>query len=302
MTERTTVDPELLARVQGISLRIRGLVSGALQGAYRSSVRGTGIEFEEVRPYLPGDDVRSIDWKVTARTGEPHIKTYVEERQLTLLILLDTSRSMDFGSSAHSKREKAAEVAALLALVAGANQDQVGLCLFADEPGFTLPPDNKPHQVQRIVREILAARATGTGSGLATVLDHADQHLQRRGLVVVISDFLGIDVGSCKRPFGNLARKHDVISVRMTDPFEEELPRAGRLLFEDLESGQILDVDTRSKSVRADWSERARERRQVVEEITRKVGSDLIEVSTTDDVGERILGLFARRARRGGVR
>ena len=139
--ERTSVlAPELMARVRSIQIRTHRLVSGALQGAYRSNFRGTGIEFEEVRPYLPGDDVRSIDWNVTARTGEPFIKTYVEDRSLVLQLLVDTSRSMDFGSGRKTKREVAAEASALLAFVAARNQDQVGLCLFAEEPGLHLPP------------------------------------------------------------------------------------------------------------------------------------------------------------------
>jgi uncharacterized protein (DUF58 family) len=147
---REWLAPELMARVRTIQVRTHKLVSSALAGAYRSNFRGTGIEFESVRPYEPGDDVRTIDWKVTARVGEPFIKTYVEDRTLILQLVVDTSRSMDFGSGEKSKREAAAEVCALLALVAGRNQDQVGLCLFADEPGLHLAPKKGQHLLRLI--------------------------------------------------------------------------------------------------------------------------------------------------------
>ena len=294
--------PELMARVRTIQVRTHKLVSSALAGAYRSNFRGTGIEFESVRPYEPGDDVRTIDWKVTARVGEPFIKTYVEDRTLILQLLVDTSRSMDFGSGEKSKREAAAEVCALLALVAGRNQDQVGLCLFADEPGLHLAPKKGQHHVLRLIREVMAAPAVGQGSSLARVLEHQLRHLKRRSLVLVVSDFLGTESADWQDQLARLARRHDVIAVRVTDPLEEELPERGWIELREIESGRRLDVDARSSSVRTSWSAAARARRAQLLSALRKARVDLVEVSTGGDVAEPIARCFARRAARHGRR
>jgi uncharacterized protein (DUF58 family) len=292
--------PELMARVRAIQIRTHRLVSGALQGAYRSSVRGTGIEFEEVRPYLPGDDVRSIDWNVTARTGEPFIKTYIEDRSLVLQLLVDTSRSMDFGSGKKTKREVAAEVCALLAFVAMRNQDQVGLCLFAGEPGLHVAPKKGQHHVLRLVREVVAAPAGGSKTSLAAVLEHQLRHLKRRALVLVISDFLGLDEDWAD-PLARLARRHDVIALRVFDPLEEELPEHGLVELDELESGRGRALDARSPRVRAAWSAAARARRAAVSAALRRARVDLAEISTALDVAEPIARLFARRAGRQGA-
>ncbi len=291
-----------MARVRSIQIRTHRLVSGALQGAYRSSFRGTGIEFEEVRPYQPGDDVRSIDWNVTARTGEPFVKTYVEDRALILQLVVDTSRSMDFGSQDKTKREAAAEVCALLSFVAARTQDQVGLCLFADEPGLHLPPRKGHHQVLRVVREVMGAPSTGRGSSLCSVLEHQLRHLKRRSLVLVVSDFLGLGSEDWADPLARLARRHDVLCVRVFDPLEEDLPRSGLIELREIESGQPVEVDTRSAAVRAAWGRAARERRARLLASLRPAAVDLIEVSTAGDVAEPIARCFARRARRHGRR
>jgi len=294
--------PELMARVRTIQVRTHKLVSSALAGAYRSNFRGTGIEFESVRPYEPGDDVRAIDWKVTARVGEPFIKTYVEDRTLILQLLVDTSRSMDFGSAEKSKREAAAEVCALLALVAGRNQDQVGLGLFADEPGLHLAPKKGQHYVLRLIREVMAAPATGRGSSLSAVLEHQLRHLKRRSLVLVVSDFLGTEPAAWSDPLTRLARRHDVIAVRVFDPLEEELPRAGWIELEEIEGGGRLEVDARSARVRAAWAAAARARRAALLGALRRAQVDLVEVGTRGDVSEPIARCFARRAARHGRR
>jgi len=294
--------PELMARVRTIQVRTHKLVSSALAGAYRSNFRGTGIEFESVRPYEPGDDVRAIDWKVTARVGDAFVKTYVEDRTLILQCLVDTSRSMDFGSGEKTKREAAAEVCALLALVAGRNQDQVGLCLFADEPGLHLAPKKGQHHVLRLIREVMAAPATGTGSSLSGVLEHQLRHLKRRSLVVLVSDFLGTGDDAWEDPLARLARRHDVIAVRVFDPLEEELPDAGWIELYEIEGGRRVEVDAGSRSVRASWAAAARARRERIAAALRKARVDLVEVSTRGDVAEPIARCFARRAARHGRR
>jgi uncharacterized protein (DUF58 family) len=294
--------PELMARVRTIQVRTHKLVTSALAGAYRSNFRGTGIEFESVRPYEPGDDVRANDWKVTARVGEAFVKTYVEDRTLILQLLVDTSRSMDFGSGEKSKREAAAEVCALLAFVAGRNQDQVGLGLFADEPGRHLAPKKGQHHVLRLIREVMAAPATGRGSSLAAVLEHQMRHLKRRSLVLLVSDFLGIEDDAWEDPLARLARKHDVIVVRVFDPLEESLPRSGWVELFEIESGRTVDVDAGSARVRAAYDDAARARRERLVAVLRKAGVDLDEVSTAGDVAEPIARCFARRRARHGRR
>jgi uncharacterized protein (DUF58 family) len=294
--------PELMARVRKIQVRTHKLVSSALAGAYRSNFRGTGIEFESVRPYEPGDDVRTIDWKVTARVGEPFIKTYVEDRTLILQLVVDTSRSMDFGSGAKSKREAAAEVCALLAFVAARNQDQVGLCLFADEPGVHLAPKKGQHHVLRLIREVMAAPAAGRGSSLTAVLEHQLRHLKRRSLVLVVSDFLGTESEAWEDQLARLARRHDVIAVRVFDALEEALPESGWIELREIESGRALEVDARSKSVRNAWAAEAAGRRARLQASLRKAGVDLVEVGTRGDVSEPIARCFARRAARHGRR
>lgn len=293
-----------MARVRQIQVRAHGLLSTVLQGAYRSTFRGTGIEFEEVRPYQPGDEVRSIDWNVTARTGAPHIKTYIEERQLVLQLVVDSSLSMDFGTLARTKREVAAEVAALLSFVAAANQDQVGLSLFADEPGLHLEPDAGHRHVLRVVREIFAAHPTGSGSSLERVLENQLRHLKRRALVVIISDFLGEDPESWRRTLAKLGQRHDVICVRVYDPFEEELPKSGVIRLEDVESGRELEIDTGSRAVRDRWRADALERTARLASATRRAGIDLVHVATNEepDVAEPIVRCFQKRARQGAAR
>jgi uncharacterized protein (DUF58 family) len=293
--------PELMARVRQIQIRVQRLVSGTLQGSYRSNFRGTGIEFEEVRPYQPGDEVRSIDWNVTARTGAPHIKTYVEERQLILQLVCDTSLSLDFASKAKTKREVAAEVAALFALVAESQQDQVGLCLFSDRPGLYLPPKKESHHVQRVVREVMATRSGGVGSSLGAVLEDQLKRLKRGSFVLVVSDFLGLDGDEWEDPMARLARRHDVICVRVFDPFEEELPRAGILPFCDLESGEMVEIDTGSRRVRETWRRKAMERKDKLRDALRRSRCDLIEIATDGDVATPIIACFQRRSRGGAA-
>ena len=290
--------PELLARVRQIQIRTHELVSELLQGAYRSTFRGTGIEFEEVRPYQPGDEVRSIDWNVTARTGEPYIKTYVEERQLILQLLVDTSLSMDFGSGPKTKREAAAEVAALLAFVASQEQDMVGLTLFDESPGLHLRPEKGSRHVLRVVREVMAAQAHGRGSSLTAVLEHQLRHLRRRALIFVLSDFHDVDPGWA-RTLGRVARRHDVVCVRIFDPLEEELPEAGWITLREAETGRAVDVDTRSARARSAWAEAAQRRRAALREAALRARAGVIEVDARRNAADPVVAFFKRRARRG---
>jgi uncharacterized protein (DUF58 family) len=308
-TEEVQIDPfapELMARVRQIQIRTHRMVSEVLSGAYRSTFRGSGIEFEEVRPYQPGDDVRSIDWQRTARGQDAFVKTYVEERELSLVFLVDTTRSMDFGSREFTKREVAAQFCALLAYVALRQQDRVGLCLFGKEPGLHLPPQKGSGSVARVVREVIAAQPTAGASDFKAALEHQARTLRRRALVFLVSDFLGDDLATPgERPawtdtLASLARRHDVIAVRVNDPFESELPAAGWLTLADLETGQRTDVDTRSKRVRAAWAAKAQARRAALDAVLARSRTDLIALSTEGDVVDPVASFFRSRTRRRG--
>lgn len=300
--EFDSMAPDLMKRVAQIQLRTLRLVNDVVSGAYRSSFRGSGIEFEEVRPYQPGDDVRSIDWNRTAKLGEAYVKTYVEERELTLSLLVDTSLSMDFGSREFTKREVAASLCALLAYVALRQQDRVGLTLFGEHPGLHLPPRKGAGAVARLVREVIAARPTAGGTDFTAALEQQQRTLRRKSLVFVISDFLGggadwVDL------LARLSRRHDVIAVRVVDPFEEELPPAGVLEMMDVESGRRVELDTRSERVRAAWAASASARRSALIESLARARTDLIELSTTGDLAEPVVSFFRRRSHaKGGAR
>lgn len=296
--------PELMARVSQIQVRTHRLVNDVLSGAYRSSFRGSGVEFDEVRLYQPGDDVRSIDWLRTAKTGEAFVKTYVEERELTLMFLVDTSLSMDFGSRDWTKREVAAAFCALLAFVAQRHQDRVGLCLFGATTGVHLPPRKGAGAVARVVREVIAAPPTHGGTNLGEALELQARTLRRRSLLFVIGDFLGLDQDAAD-VMSRLGLRHDVVAVRVVDPLERELPKAGSLWLADLETGARKDFDTRSARVRDAWRAAWQERDAAMREKLTRAHVDLIELGTGRDLNanlaDPLVRFFHKRRRRKGA-
>lgn len=302
------IAPELMARVRQIQLRTRRQVSEVLAGAYRSTFRGSGIEFDDIRPYQPGDDVRAIDWKRTARSGEAFVKTYVEERELSLTFLVDTSRSMNFGSREFTKRELAAQVVALLSYVAARQHDRVGLCLFGASVGLTLPPRKGSEATARVIREVLAARADSGTTSFAAAIEHCARTLGRHNLLFVISDFATPELArggvapEWQIKLAALARRHDVVLLRVTDPFEEELPPRGLWTFEGLEDGARREVDANSARVREAWRAQAVARREAVDALARACGVDRVELSTDGNVADAIAGFFQSRGRRARAR
>jgi uncharacterized protein (DUF58 family) len=301
--------PELMARVRQIQIRTHRLVSTALSGGYRSTFRGSGLEFQEVRAYQPGDEVRRIDWNVTARTGDAYVKNYAEERELTINFIVDTSRSMGFGSRLQAKAETAADFCALLALVAIRHQDKVGLVLFGEHPGLHLPAKKSGQHVLRIIREVRFAEPLGRSTDFAAVLEHQSRVLRRRSVVFLVSDFQVDDAGTpaandWSERLGKLALRHDVIAVRIRDRLEEELESAGLVDLEELESGARLTLDTRSKAVREAWRQAAAQRRARVDQLFARARVDVIDLDTSErDIGRPILSFFRRRAlRHGGKR
>jgi uncharacterized protein (DUF58 family) len=318
---------EILRRVREIQLRTGRQVADVLAGEYVSVFKGRGMEFDEVRPYVPGDDVRTIDWNVTARTGEPFIKRYVEERQLTLMLMADVSASQDFGSAARSKREATAELCALLAFTATRNDDKVGLVLFHGDIEQYVPPRKGQRHALRVVREVLAHEASQTSGAAgasgwrarlrtawqrfttgrapraprqATDVGHALEFLmkvtRRRTICFVVSDFL--DEGY-ERAVVAANRRHDVIAVLVTDPNELEIPDVGLVALRDAETGASRVVDTGSRAFRDEARAHASKR---VAELASKfaaLGIDFVHVDAAGDVVDPLVRFFRGRERRG---
>ena len=240
---------EIWAKVKKIQFKTDRLINSVLCGQYASVFKGVGIEFEEVRLYQPGDDIRAIDWNVTARTGKPYIKRYVEERELTVMLLVDLSASQYFGSVNALKSDLTAEIAALLSFLAIKNNDQVGLLLFSDCCEKYLPPQKGRRHVLRVIREILGYRPSGKKTDLAAALGYLNTILKRRSIVFILSDFFDTRF---EKALQGLKRRHDVIAIRIEDPREESLPEIGLLCLQDLETGYRTMIDTSEKKVRAE--------------------------------------------------
>jgi uncharacterized protein (DUF58 family) len=284
-----------MRQIRRLQLRARRAVQTLLGGEYHSVFKGVGLSFEEVREYQPGDDVRSIDWNVTARMGSPFIKRFVEERELTVILLVDVSGSQRFGTQKQPKRAVAAELAALIAFSAIANNDRVGLIAATDEVEKYVAPSKGTKHVLRLLRDILFFEPERRGTSLKTALDYLNQVQRRRAIVFMISDFADAGFESA---FRLAARKHDLIAVRITDPREQELPAVGLLQLEDAETGRRLLVDTGHPIVRQRFAERARERHEGVRKLTRSAQVDLIEVSTDGGHFDALVRFFRIREKR----
>jgi uncharacterized protein (DUF58 family) len=286
---------DVLRQIRRLHWKARRAVEDLLGGEYHSVFKGTGIVFEDVRAYQPGDDVRMIDWNVTARMGQPFIKRFIEERELTVLLMVDCSGSQLFGTQMQQKREVAAELAAVLAFSAIRNNDKVGLISFSDRVERFVPPGKGARHVLRIIRDILFFQAQHRGTSLAEALHYLNRVQRRRAIVFLLSDFLDKEFeGALKRT----ARRHDLIAVRIRDPREEELPAVGLLQLEDAETGAPLVIDTSSARVRRAFTERARKRRDALTQLTRSAGIDLIDVSTQGGHLDALIRFFHLRERR----
>ncbi|MEI6655108.1 MAG: DUF58 domain-containing protein [Verrucomicrobiota bacterium] len=296
---------EILGRVRRMEVRTNRLVDDSLAGGYASVFKGRGMDFDRVRNYVPGDDVRSIDWNVTARTGEPHVKLFTEERELTIMLMIDVSASADFGSVADSKRELAAEAAGVLAASAIRNRDKVGLILFSDEVELYIPPGKGRMHIMRLIRETLFFQPGRSGTDIAHALDFVNQVVHRKAVIFLVSDFcLGAPLDERLNQLrGKLQltnRRHDVIAVSVTDPREQTLPDVGRIRIEDAESGQVVELDTGSTKVREAFAEQSRRRRELTAASIRSPGVDLLEFVTGENWLPALLGFFKNRRRRSG--
>ncbi|MEI6210205.1 MAG: DUF58 domain-containing protein [bacterium] len=290
---------ELMKQVGRIRILTNRLIDDRLSGDYHSVFKGHGIEFDEVRPYVPGDDIRTIDWNVTARTGHPHIKRFAEERELTILFLIDVSGSQMFGSGSRPKSELAAEIACLLALTALRNQDKIGMILFSDRIVKSIPPRKGRTAVMRLVREILAAEETRHGTDIGAALRFLSNVQKRKAIVFLISDYQ--DQGY-EKELRVAARRHDLISCIVSDPREQELPDVGLIELQDPETGELLLVDTGSRRVRASFADRATRDRDALRTTLRRSGVDLLDIATDRPYIDDVRRLFRVRQLRGGRR
>jgi uncharacterized protein (DUF58 family) len=288
---------ELMKQVGRIRVVTKRLVDDQLAGEYHSVFKGHGIEFDEVREYTPGDDIRSIDWNVTARMGHPFVRRYCEERELTILFLVDISGSQVFGSSRRSKAELAAEVTCLLALSAIRNQDKIGLILFSDRIELCLPPRKGRTAAMRLVREVLAAEETRRGTDLAAALRFLNQVQKRRAVVILISDFQD---NGYERELRVTARRHDVIACRVGDPMEDAIPDVGVIELEDPETGELRLVDTGAAGLRESFRERAARDAAAVRDTLRKQSIDSLFLSTDRSFSDDVHRLFRQRQVRYG--
>jgi uncharacterized protein (DUF58 family) len=284
-----------LKQLRGIEIRTQRLANEQLSGTYTSVFKGQGLSFREVRAYLPGDDIRWIDWNVSARMSEPFVKVFVEEREMTVMLVVDRSQSEQWGTKRASKARVAAEISALCAFSAIKNNDRVGLVLCTDIVEKLVPPKKGDKHVVRVIREILGYEPKYTGTNLKLALETLSKVAKRRSVAFVISDFFATGF---ERALSLASAKHDVIPVMLVDPRDEELPDVGLAAFEDLETGEEVVVDTSSKAARDHYKSTMRELRREREKLFAKLSLDLVIVRTDGSCVKPLRDLFAKRARR----
>ncbi|MBT3180425.1 MAG: DUF58 domain-containing protein [Candidatus Marinimicrobia bacterium] len=289
------IPSQILQKVKRIEIRTRGLVNDLFGGEYHSVFKGRGMTFSEVREYQPGDDIRLIDWNVTARTGSPFIKVFEEERELTVYLLVDISASGNFGSGQQLKREVGAEIAAVLGFSAIKNNDKVGLILFSDEiEKFVVPKKGKSH-VLRVVRELLYTEPKRSGTSLKIALDYLLKVAKRKSVVFIISDFIDQDY---LKSLKVVNRKHDVIGIQLFDPAETDIPNMGLAKVEDPETGESFWVDTSSKDLRNRLKKDIQTKQEKFLKDTRKIRFDIISIATNQDFVEPLMSFFKMREKR----
>ncbi|MEO0093857.1 MAG: DUF58 domain-containing protein [candidate division WOR-3 bacterium] len=291
---------EFLRKIQEIEIRTKHLVNTLFAGDYKSSFKGRGIEFLDVREYLPGDDVRTIDWKVTARFGKPYVKKYAEERELLVILVVDASGSARFGTRRQLKLEQAATIAGTLAFSAIRNNDKVGLLFFTDRVEKFVPPRKGRFHVLRLIRDILYFEPTHKGTNPILALEFLMHILKRRAIVFLISDFIGdgFEPAKLRIPLGVAAKRHDLVVLTINDPAEENLPNLGLVELEDAETGEILTVDTRDKGLRERFHLYWRQKYEERERLFNSLGIDHIDLKTSEDFSSKLHKFFQARARR----
>ncbi len=295
MSKSPGVSPEVLRQVKLLELQTRGLVNSLFTGEYRSVFKGQGMEFAEVREYQAGDEVRSIDWNVTARMRRPFVKRYIEERELTVMLAVDLSGSERFGTRGRFKSELASELAAVLAMSAIRNNDRVGAVLFTDRIEHVVPPRKGRRHALRLMRDLLVFEPTGARTDLPAALEFTGKMLSHKSIIFVVSDFQAADI---EHPLKLLAQRHDVVAVTVDDPSEQTLPDIGLARFVDPETGTTLDVDTSDPDVRAQFAAAVEEELTSRRRLLRRLAIDEIPVHTDGSVVEPLIRFFRARETR----
>ena len=301
--EKANSNKAIMSGMRQLEIRTRRMVNDSLAGSYHSVFKGRGMDFDEVREYSPGDEVRTIDWNVTARAGRPFVKKFTEERELTIFLLVDISASGNFGSGAMSKRDLAAELASVLAFSAIRNSDKVGLLLFTDQIETYLPPKKGRRHVLRVVRDILHHTPRSSGTDVVKALDIANRLLHRRAVVFLISDFetpknQDATRAELRKAMRRTNRRHDLVAVHVEDPREKELPDVGIVALEDAESGEVIELDTASANVRKRFKEMSLQRGRRLVSDFRSEGIDTLQLQTDAPYMPALQRFFKTRERR----
>ena len=286
---------QIIQKIRQIEIRTRHLVNDVFSGEYHSVFKGRGMEFAEVREYEPGDEIRSIDWNVTARLGRPYIKRFIEERELTVIIMADVSASGHFGTVNQMKSEITAEICALLAFAAIQNNDRVGLLMFTDQIEKFIPPKKGRTHILRVIREVLYNQPGHTGTDLTQALEYLNRLLRRRSIVFILSDFL---TGDYAKPLRVASKRHDVVAVTITDPRELSLPAIGLIELEDAETGEEVLVDTGDAAWRSQYVEYNEALRETRDQQFRVTGVDAIHIRTDEPYIDPLLQFFKLRERK----
>lgn len=289
------ISKEILQKVRKIEIRTKGKVNNLFGGEYQSAFKGRGMEFSEVREYTYGDDIRQIDWNVTARTGDPFIKQFEEEREQTLMLCVDISPSGIFGSRGQSKMELSIEICAVLAFSAIKNGDKVGLILFTDETEKVIPPKKGRIHVLRLIRELLTTEPKGTGTDISEALSYVNRLLNRRAIIVLASDFQDDEYD---RQLKITNRKHDLVNIFINDKFEDELPNLGLIPLRDAETGEEVLVDTSSEKVRKEYQKKREQAKHQLRDQFLRMKIDMIELETNASYIRPLMTFFRRRMHR----
>jgi uncharacterized protein (DUF58 family) len=287
---------ELMNKIRRIEIRSRRLVNDSFAGEYHSVFKGRGMEFDEVRPYLPGDEVRTIDWNVTARMGQPFVKKYVEERELTVMLVVDASGSGDFASEGRFKRELAAELASVLSFSATTNKDKVGLLIFTDRVELYIPPRKGRRHVLRLIRDLLAFQPERNGTDIKMALDTINQLLKRRSIVFLVSDFFD-DPERYSKSLFMTNRKHDVIAIDLHDRLETEIADVGLLALEDAESGELVWLDTSDPAWRQSFALQTSTFESAKRRTLASADVDRVAIRTDQDYAKALTIFFQKRAK-----
>ena len=289
------IPQELFQKIRRIQIRSSHKVDELLVGSWHSAFKGRGIEFEEVRPYQVGDDIRAIDWNVTARRDQPYVKLFREEREMSVMLLVDLSPSLDFGSQAQTKRELVAELGATLAMSAIKNNDRVGMTLFTDDVEKSIPPRKGSRHILRIIRELLYCQPVGNGTNVRAAIEHLNRTSHRRSVVFLISDFQDRGYESLLKV---ARRKHDIIPIVVSDPREAEIPNVGLIHLRDVETGETVVLDTASRKNREWYREMYLDQNEQRNSMFRRLQMEPIELSTDQDIVDPLRRFFRRRESR----